>query len=120
MDIRAISMLAFALVVLAFTSARIVVADASPLAALSVRFFISGLIAVGVARAGAVVGVVAQQWRLTILFGICQNALYLGLNFVAMQTVEVLAAIIASSLPLGGICRMADLGCARAAAGTRA
>lgn len=36
-----------------------------------------------------------------MLFGVCQNALYLGLNFVAMQTVEAsLAAIIASSLPL--------------------
>jgi drug/metabolite transporter (DMT)-like permease len=36
-----------------------------------------------------------------VIFGICQNALYLGLNFVAMQTVEAsLAAIIASTLPL--------------------
>ena len=43
----------------------------------------------------------AQQWKLTIVFGICQNALYLGLNFVAMQWVEAsLAAIIAASLPL--------------------
>jgi probable blue pigment (indigoidine) exporter len=41
------------------------------------------------------------QWRATVIFGICQNALYLGLNFVAMQTVEAsLAAIIASTLPL--------------------
>jgi probable blue pigment (indigoidine) exporter len=38
------------------------------------------------------------QWRAVLIFGICQNALYLGLNFVAMQTVEAsLAAIIASS-----------------------
>jgi drug/metabolite transporter (DMT)-like permease len=43
----------------------------------------------------------ATQWRATVIFGICQNALYLGLNFVAMQTVEAsLAAIIASTLPL--------------------
>ena len=42
-----------------------------------------------------------EQWRATIVFGICQNALYLGLFFVAMQTVEAsLAAIIASSMPL--------------------
>jgi drug/metabolite transporter (DMT)-like permease len=41
------------------------------------------------------------QWKATILFGICQNALYLGLNFVAMQSVEAsLAAIIASTMPL--------------------
>ena len=36
-----------------------------------------------------------------LIFGICQNALYLGLNFVGMQTVEAsLAAIIASIMPL--------------------
>ena len=86
----------------AFTSARIIVADAPPLAALAVRFLISGLIAVALARAlGQSWHLTPQQWRLTILFGICQNALYLGLNFAAMQTVEAsLAAIIASSLPL--------------------
>ena len=37
----------------------------------------------------------------TIIFGICQNTIYLGLNFVAMQWIEAsLAAIIASSMPL--------------------
>lgn len=42
-----------------------------------------------------------DQWRATLIFGVCQNALYLGLNFMAMQTVEAsLAAIIAASLPL--------------------
>jgi drug/metabolite transporter (DMT)-like permease len=36
-----------------------------------------------------------------LIFGICQNALYLGLNFIAMQTIEAsLAAIIASTMPL--------------------
>ena len=35
------------------------------------------------------------------MFGICQNALYLGLNFVAMQSIEAsLASIIASIMPL--------------------
>ena len=104
MDIRAVSMgLVFVLMwSSAFTSARIIVADAPPLASLSVRFLISGLIAVVIAKAlGQTWRLTPQQWRLTILFGICQNALYLGLNFVAMQTVEAsLAAIIASSLPL--------------------
>ncbi|MEO0693805.1 MAG: DMT family transporter, partial [Pseudomonadota bacterium] len=104
MDIRAIGMgLAFALMwSSAFTSARIIVADAPPLTTLAVRFAISGLIAVVIARW------IGQSWSLTrgqmyatILFGICQNALYLGLNFVAMQTVEAsVAAIVASSLPL--------------------
>ena len=35
------------------------------------------------------------------MFGLCQNALYLGLFFIAMQTIEAsLAAIIASTMPL--------------------
>jgi drug/metabolite transporter (DMT)-like permease len=42
-----------------------------------------------------------RQWVGVVIFGICQNALYLGLNFVAMQTVAAsLAAIIASTMPL--------------------
>ena len=104
MDLRALAMgLAFALMwSSAFTSARIIVADAPPLSALSVRFLISGLLAIGLAAA------MGQSWRLsksqaraTLIFGICQNALYLGLNFVAMQTVEAsLAALIASTMPL--------------------
>ena len=104
MDARALVMgLAFAAMwSSAFASARIIVADAPPLAALAVRFLISGALAVGIAAA------LGQSWRLTpaqaratLLFGICQNALYLGLMFVAMQTVEAsLAAIIASTMPL--------------------
>lgn len=86
----------------AFATARIIVAHAPPLTALAARFLISGLIAVVVARA------LGQSWRLApaqaravILLGLCQNALYLGLNFVAMQWVEAsLAAIIAAAMPL--------------------
>jgi drug/metabolite transporter (DMT)-like permease len=104
MDIRAIIMgLAFAVMwSSAFTSARIIVADASPLFALALRFLISGLLGVAIARAmGQNWRLTRTQWYATILFGICQNALYLGLNFVAMQTVEAgFAAIIASTMPL--------------------
>ena len=86
----------------AFATARVIVAHAPPLAALSVRFLISGLIAVIVARA------LGQSWRLTgaqaravVLFGLCQNAAYLGLNFIAVQWVEAsLAVIIAAAMPL--------------------
>lgn len=86
----------------AFSSARIIVADAPPLTALAIRFAISGGLAVAIALAlGQSWRLTRTQWRATVIFGICQNALYLGLNFVAMQTVEAsLAAIIASSLPL--------------------
>lgn len=104
MDIRALLMgLAFAVMwSSAFTSARIIVADASPLLALSLRYLISGLLGVAIARAlGQTWHLTPAQWRATITFGILQNAVYLGLNFVAMQTVQAsLAAIIASTMPL--------------------
>ena len=104
MNIKAIAMgLAFALMwSSAFTSARIIVADAPPLAALSLRFFLSGLLGVAIALAlGQTLRLTRAQWRATLIFGLCQNALYLGLNFVAMQWVEAsLASIIASTMPL--------------------
>ena len=86
----------------AFTSARIIVLYSSPLAALSIRFFISGLIGVFIALAlRQSFKLTKSQWRATFVFGLCQNALYLGLNFVAMQSIEAsLAAIIASTMPL--------------------
>ncbi len=104
MDLRALLMgLAFAVMwSSAFSSARVIVQDAPPLMALSLRFFISGLIGIAIARAmGQRWTLTRAQWRATFVFGLSQNALYLGLNFVAMQTVEAsLAAIIASSMPL--------------------
>ena len=104
MDIRAIlAGLAFALIwSSAFTSARIIVADAPPILSLSLRFLISGLIGIALARfLGQTWRLTPGQWRATVVFGLCQNALYLGLNFVAMQTVEAsLASIIASTMPL--------------------
>jgi drug/metabolite transporter (DMT)-like permease len=104
MDVRAVlGGLTFALIwASAFTSARVIVTNAPPLTVSAIRFLLAGIIVLLIARAmGQSFKLNAQQWRLTIIFGICQNALYLGLNFVAMQTVEAsLAAIIASSLPL--------------------
>lgn len=104
MNIKAIIMgLAFALMwSSAFTSARVIVAHAPPIASLSLRFFISGLLGILIALAlGQTMRLTRGQWRATVIFGICQNALYLGLNFVAMQTIEAsLASIIASTMPL--------------------
>ena len=104
MDVRAIILgIAFAIMwSSAFTSARFIVADMSPLFALSVRYLISGLLGVGIALAlGQSWRLTPAQWRATIIFGVLQNAVYLGLNFVAMQTVQAsLAAIIASTMPL--------------------
>lgn len=104
MNIRAILMgLAFALMwSSAFTSARVIVMYAPPMASLALRFFISGLLGVAIALAlGQSFRLTRAQWRATIIFGVCQNGLYLGLNFVAMQWIEAgLASIIASTMPL--------------------
>lgn len=104
MDIRSLMMgLVFAFAwSSAFSSARIIVADAPPLAALSIRFFISGILGVLIARAmGQTWNLTRAQWKSTFVFGLCQNALYLGLFFMAMQRIEAsLASIFASMMPL--------------------
>lgn len=104
MDIKAICLgLAFALIwSSAFTSARIIVTQAPPLTVSALRFLLAGFIALALARLmGQGFRLTRGQWRAVVVFGICQNAIYLGLNFVAMQTVQAsLAAIIASSMPL--------------------
>lgn len=86
----------------AFATGRIIVQDASPLLVLALRFLISGSIAVALAYLRG------QSWRLSrpvarsvVIFGLCQNALYLGLNFIALQWVQgSLASVIASAMPL--------------------
>lgn len=104
MDIKAILMgVAFAFMwSSAFTSARVIVEYAPPLTALALRFLVSGLLGVLIAWAlGQSMRLNRRQWAGVAVFGLCQNALYLGLNFVAMQTIPAsLAAIIASTMPL--------------------
>jgi drug/metabolite transporter (DMT)-like permease len=104
MDIRPVLMgLAFAVMwSSAFTSASIIVEYAPPLTALALRFLVSGTLGVIIALVlGQNAYLTRQQWIGVVVFGVCQNALYLGLNFVAMQTVAAsLAAIIASTMPL--------------------
>lgn len=86
----------------AFTSARIIVADAPALAALTVRFMLSGLVGVLLARAlGQSWHFTRVQWKSIALFGLCQNTIYLGLYFLAMRSVEAsVASVLASSMPL--------------------
>lgn len=86
----------------AFTSARIIVADAPPITTLALRFVISGLLGIALAAMlGQKISLTRGQWISVVVFGISQNALYLGLNFVAMQWIEAgFASIIASSMPL--------------------
>ncbi|WP_372890226.1 DMT family transporter [Rhodosalinus sp.] len=104
MDLRAAGMgLAFAVMwSSAFSAGRIISTAAPPLTALSLRFVVAGVIGIALARAlGQSWRLTPAQWRATIVFGICQNALYLGLYWVAFQTVEAsLGAIIASAMPL--------------------
>ena len=104
MDIRAILMgLTFAIIwSSAFTSARIIVTQAPALTVSSLRFLIAGLLAIGIAYLmGQRIRLDRRQWRAVAIFGFCQNALYLGLFFVAMQRIEAgLASIIASAMPL--------------------
>ena len=86
----------------AFTSARISMFDAPPFLLLSLRFFLSGIIAIGLAHiVGQSVDFSKSEWSAIFIFGIFQNTIYLGLNFVAMQWIDAsLAATIASLLPL--------------------
>ena len=86
----------------AFSTAKIIIFQIQPFTALAIRFGISAVIAMGIACA------LGQSFRLTrkqlygvLIFGVCQNGIYLSANFVAMQWIDAsLAAIIASSLPL--------------------
>ena len=86
----------------AFTSARIAMFDAPPFLLLSLRFFFSGTIAIVLAYFfGQSINFSKQEWIAICIFGLCQNTIYLGLNFVAMQWIDAsLAATIASLLPL--------------------
>jgi drug/metabolite transporter (DMT)-like permease len=86
----------------AFTSARIAMFDAPPFLLLSLRFLLSGTIAMVIAYfLGQSISFSKPEWYAICIFGLCQNTVYLGLNFVAMQWIDAsLAAIIASLLPL--------------------
>ncbi|WP_069298716.1 DMT family transporter [Neptunicoccus sediminis] len=104
MDIKAIVMgFVFALIwSSAFTSARIIVLQAPPLTISALRFLLAGLLCMGIAYLmGQRIRPDRRNWGAVAIFGICQNALYLGLFFMAMQRIEAsLASIIASAVPL--------------------
>ncbi|WP_207102659.1 DMT family transporter [Paracoccus shandongensis] len=105
MDIRAILMGVFFAVMWAsaFTSTRMIVTEVPPLFALAWRFTLSGGIGILVALMMGETwrALTRAQWRAVVILGLCQNALYLGLNWVAMQWIEAgLASIIAATMPL--------------------
>lgn len=86
----------------AFSVVKIALDDAPPFLILMLRFFVSGLVAILIAWAlGQRLPSQRGQWSAIVLLGLCQNSLYLGLNFKAMTLVPAgLAAILASSVPL--------------------
>ncbi|MGI9491576.1 MAG: DMT family transporter [Geminicoccaceae bacterium] len=86
----------------AFSVVKIALEDAPPFLILTLRFLVSGLIAVLIAWAlGQRMPGQGRQWLAILVLGLCQNSLYLGLNFKAMTLVPAgLAAILASSVPL--------------------
>ncbi len=86
----------------AFTSAKIIVQYSPPLLILSVRFFITG--GLGLLLANLFfekISLTKKEWYSLVAFGLCQNTVYLGCNFIAMGSIDAfLAAIIASMLPI--------------------
>ena len=86
----------------AFTSAKILVENSPPLLVLGLRFLLTGSIGVIIYWFFfKKIKIDANSWRFIISFGIFQNTLYLGLNFLAMNEIDAyLAVIIASLLPI--------------------
>ena len=86
----------------AFTSAKVLVQYSPPLFILAIRFLISGSIGILLAYLmGQRINFSKNEWKVIIIFGICQNSIYLGLNFIAMKWVDAgIGAVIASTLPI--------------------
>jgi len=86
----------------AFTAARILMINAPPFLILSLRFFISGLLAITIAFwFGQKMDFSRREWYTILSIGLCQNTVCTALNFTAMQWVAAsFAAIIASMLPI--------------------
>jgi len=86
----------------AFTSAKVMVQYSPPIFILAIRFLISGSIGVMIAfLAGQRINFSKNEWKVICIFGICQNAIYLGLNFLAMKWIDAgIGAVIASTLPI--------------------
>jgi drug/metabolite transporter (DMT)-like permease len=86
----------------AFSAAKIALADCPPLLLLSARFLSAGIVVLGAAA------VLRLPWRLSRSdivalagLGAVNNALYLGLNYLGMQTVSAgLSALIVSANPV--------------------
>ena len=88
----------------AFTSAKILVSNSPPLLVLGIRFLFTGTIGILINNIFFnKIKLNRNNWKFILLFGICQNTLYLGLNFLAMDKIDAYLAVIilvASLLPI--------------------
>ena len=86
----------------AFVPSKIGVVGTSPLWFLVVRFAVSGLLAVAVARAlGARTPRGRREWTAAVVYGVLGNAIYLGCTYLALRHIgSGIGAIVASTNPL--------------------
>ena len=86
----------------AFTSAKILVSNSPPLLILGIRFLLTGVIGILINNIFFdKIRLNYNDWKFILSFGICQNTLYLGLNFLALDQIDAyLAVIVASLLPI--------------------
>ncbi|HEV3088223.1 MAG TPA: DMT family transporter [Candidatus Elarobacter sp.] len=86
----------------AFVPSKIGVVGTSPLWFLVVRFAVSGLLALAVARAlGARFPRGRREWSAVVVLGVLGNAIYLGCTYVALRHLASgVGAIVASTNPL--------------------
>jgi drug/metabolite transporter (DMT)-like permease len=86
----------------AFAVAKLALADCPPLLLLTARFLLAGLVIVGAAAVnGARWHLGGRDLLVLAVFGIANNALYLGLSYLGMRDVSAgLSAIIISANPV--------------------
>ncbi len=86
----------------AFVPSKVGVVGTSPLWFLVVRFAVSGLLAVAVARAfGARMPRGRGEWTAAVVYGLLGNAVYLGCTYAALRHIgSGIGAIVASTNPL--------------------
>jgi drug/metabolite transporter (DMT)-like permease len=86
----------------AFAVGKIAIADCPPLLFLAVRFLIAGVLMMGLAVAGSLRWTLSKRDVLVFAaLGVANQAMYLGIGFIALKTVSAgLAAVIISSNPI--------------------
>lgn len=86
----------------AFSTGKLIVADAPPFLALAVRFALAGFIGLALGKLlGQRIALNRQEWIAVLVLGLCQNTLYLGFCFLAFERIDAsMVVILASLLPL--------------------